>query len=429
MPFLRAWAVTLAALAVVIVCVTVVVDPYGIFNMPRIKGWTANKPAAPHWPRLSKPYLLEAANPATLVLGSSTVDLGIDPEGPAWPDARQPVFNLGIEMAKPATQLLYLRNALATTSPKLVLIGASFDDAMIMPASHIAGASTAVPELAKFDNRLRLGDSGEPNLDYRLGQIQNAVFATLSFQALRDSIKTLSSQRDPFANVLTRLGFDTGGPFVRWIADEGQNAFFLDKDAYKAHDLVKWRPQPALAVQPVLDAVALAQQHGATVIVFLLPTHADNMELLRQVGLTNRYHAWKTELVAAIEHMAQNRERVPVWDFGGFTPYTTEPVPLKGDTTHQLRWFWDLVHFRPELGDLMLQWMLDQNGPGDLGVQVTSAGLPARAAAYEDAQRTWIAAHPADVARIAGIMDAAVRNACLTAPNTCTVAGRETATR
>ena len=134
-------------------------------------------------------------------------------------------------------------------------------------------------------------------------------------------------------------------------------------------------------------------------------------------------------LAAVVEAASAPGNPVELWDFGGFSPYVTEAVPAPGDTKHGLRWIWEPIHFRPELGALMVERMLGGSGPGDLGVRVTAADMPGRAAAYAEAQQAWVAAHLADVARIAGVVAGAVEAVCHTTLAVCTAGARPTASR
>lgn len=427
--FLRAWLLSLVGMAVATVALTVGVDPYGVLGTPRVAGLTADKPAAADWPRLTKPYMVERVRPETILLGSSNVDVGMDPDSPAWPAALRPVFNLAIDGAGPQTQFEYLQHALARTAPKLVLMGVSFEDALAWPPDTGKRLSADVQAQWTFQARLRTRPDGRANTGYTLARLKDLAFATVSLKAVRDSVLTLVSQGDPGATYQTALGQNTGGKFGRWVATEGQYALFMDKERQKAPEFVRWLRHPMTDVGPVGDAIRLAQSQGARVIVYVIPSHAEELEMFRQLGMTPYYQAWKAELAAVVETAAAPGNPVTLWDFGGFSPYVTEAVPGPGDTRNGLRWIWEPIHFRPELGALMAARMVGEGGPVNLGVQVTAAEMPGRAAAYAEAQRAWVAAHPADVARIAGLVAGAVEAVCHTTLEACMAGGRPTASR
>ena len=414
--FLLIWICTLLGLTACVVALTVSVDPYGILGMPPVKGLTGEKVAAADWPRLAKPYLVEAVNPLTLVVGSSTVDIGIDPDSAAWPAADRPVFNLGIDGAGPATQLHFLEHAFVRSNPKLLLIGLSFEDSFVFPPARVLAAAASQ---FSYEPRLRVRSDGQPNPGYGHAYLLDLAFATLSFQALQDSITTLLHQNDPSSGSMTRLGQNSGGQFVRWARNEGFYALVMDKDRAKAPQLLQWAQHSQTQVEPVGAMVRFARAHGAKVVVFIVPSYVDKLEILRQAGLTARMQKWEAEVAATVEQAASGGEAVPLWDFSGYSRYTTEPLPAAGDTHTAMQWTWEPSHFRPALGDLMLQRMLTGGGPEDLGVLITNATLPAQQAAFNRQQEKWVASHPADVGRIAAVMAAAAQVACPDNPTRC----------
>ncbi len=406
--FLRIWLVALFGFAAAVLALTVGVDPYGVLGTPRIAGLTADKPAAADRPRLTKPYLVERQDWSTLLLGASNADVGFDPQSPAWPDAARPVFNLAIDGSGPATQARFLQHALETRHPKLVLIGVTFEDAMVFPARRV---SAAVSAQAAYEPRLRVAADGTANAGFAQARLEDLAFATFSTQALADSLTTLLRQGDPERTRQTAEGRNSAGNFARWLRTEGAYSLFMTKDREKTPQLLSWAFEPLTAVAGVADMVRLSHAHGAQPIVFIMPSHVDQLEILRQTGLTPLFERWKQDLARTIE-TAAGADPVPLWDFSGYSPYTTEALPGPGDTTRSPQWFWEFVHFRAALGDLMVRRMLDAGGPADLGARITSATLPAHFAAFADAQLAWVAAHPGDVRRLASVVDAAARSVC-----------------
>lgn len=408
-PFLILWLTALIFGAACVVALNVAVDPYGILGTPRIQGLTAEKTAAADRPRLTKPYLVDRADPHTIVLGASNADVGINPESPAWPEAVRPVFNLAIDGSQPTVQFRYLQHAFARSHPKLILLGLSVEDAMILPQKRV---SSAVQALYDYEQRLHTLSDGQPNPGYSVAYIQDLLFATLSTQALTDSILTLLRQGQGGRNQQTAMGLNTADSFVRWTNTEGAYSLVMSKDREKTPQFVFWSIDPRTLTAPVGDIIRLAHAHGAEVIVFIMPNYVDELEIFRQTGLTAVSNAWKTQIAAIVEQAAAGGPPVPLWDFTGYSRFTTQPLPASGDTKTQLTWFWEPIHFRAALGDLLIQRMLGTGGPADLGTKITSATLPAQLADFQQQQRQWVATHPGDVERIATIVDAAAKAVC-----------------
>ena len=373
--YLAIWAATLATLLIVNIALCVFADPYAILGTPPIAGLTARKPAAAAWPRLSKPTLVARVQPTTLIIGSSTTDIGFDPDCHAWPPTARPVFNFGIDGALPETQLRFLQHALAVSHPTRIIIAANFVDSV----SDHAPAATE-----DFDARLRARADGSPNPGYARGRLADLVFATLSFTATLDSLSTLFSQHEPDATIQTAAGWNTGAVFRRWVRQDGAFALFLNKDREKIPQFRRWTHTMFVQTAQTIAMVRAARDHGAQVTLLILPNHTDEMEALHQLGLDQAAQAWKTALFAALPDTT-------IWDFSGATPYTTEALPAPSDRTTQLRWFWEPIHFKSELGDLMIARIF--GAPGDFGVRgPADAGLSG-----------WETAHLDDVRRIAGL--------------------------
>jgi hypothetical protein len=131
----------------------------------------------------------------------------------------------------------------------------------------------------------------------------------------------------------------------------------------------------------------------------IIPTYVDQMETRRQTGIGPAFDTWKRRVVEIADGAAHVQGHVTLWDFGGFSRYTTEQLPDQGDRATRLEWFWEAIHFQPALGDLVVERLMGK-GPDDFGTKLTQANLDADIEAYHAAQATWEADHPKDVARI-----------------------------
>ncbi len=397
--YLAIWAASLAMILGAVVAICVVADPYSVIGTPRIAGLNARKPAAADWPRLAKAYLVQRSRPATLIMGNSPADVGLNPDSPAWPQADRPVFNLAIDGALPSTHRHYLLHALSVTHPTRVVIATNFNECLVLPTHQLSAASLSTFD---YEQRMLVRTDGTPNPAYGRAHIADIVFATLSTTAFSDSVKTLLEQNDPSATYETALGWNDGGKFHRWAREEGFYTLFMDKDREKAPQFARWREKRMLQVDEVADMVRIARSHGADVTVMIAPNHADEMDLLRQLGEDPDYDAWKTRIVT--ETTAAGGGHVTIWDFSGYNQYTTESVPPAGDRTHKLRWFWEPIHFQATLGDLMIARMNGAPEPADLGVRLTPQDLPGQIAAFHRGEAAWDATHKADIARIAAVI-------------------------
>ncbi len=402
--YLGIWAATLALLLAAVIGICVLVDPYAVFGTTLIDGLNGRKTAAIAWPRLSKAYMIQRQRPKTLILGNSSADVGFNPDSAVWPQSARPVFNLAVDGGLPATHLRYLQHALAGTAPSRVIIAVNFNESLVMPQGP--RVSAAVQSQFDFEPRMRVLADGTPNPGYPRGHAADLVFATLSFSALSDSIKTVLHQNDLRTPYQSAQGWNSGAMMAGWTRDDGAYAMMMRKDREKIAQYESWRGSRALDIDAVFRAIRLANARGADVAVVILPTHADGLEVLRQLGLDADYGAWKTALVRGIAGAAPDGRAI-VWDFSGYSPYTTEDLPAPGDRSHGLRWFYEPVHFTAALGDVMAARIEGAAEPASFGVRLTPDNVAGQIAAYHAGQAAWVASHPDDVARIAGLIGAA----------------------
>jgi hypothetical protein len=373
----------------------VLVDPYGIFGTPTLPRVNAIKSAAALRVRLSKAYRVALADPATLVVGSSVINLGIDPESPAWLPAHRPVFNLGIDGAPLAEQRRFLLNALAVAHPKLVLIVTSFED--VMPS--VEG------EMSSFDPELRALDDGRPNPHFALAHFKDLVSATLSFRAIADSAQTLIRQAGPWINYQRNDGFEINSPEERYAATQGVRAAVAKMDSDLALRISAWTRRPVWSLEPLDVMIRAARAAGADVVVAIPPVNTDIVEIRRQIGLAQDVAAWRSGIalvVAADAAALGGRERVKLWDFGGLSPYTTTSLPLEFDMAK--RWFWDTAHFSPGLGTLIIGRIEGRGDPSDFGIVVDAQNEEKTAADFSAAERKWVDTHPDDVGRVSDLL-------------------------
>ena len=112
---------------------------------------------------------------------------------------------------------------------------------------------------------------------------------------------------------------------------------------------------------------------GTTLRVYLTPLHALWRSSIVEKGQLDAFEAWKR----AITRVASERPECgfEVWDFNTINPLTTEPVPSLG-AKDALRASWDGVHFKPWIGDRILERMGKGSAAQDgFGVPLTPATI------------------------------------------------------
>jgi hypothetical protein len=151
------------------------------------------------------------------------------------------------------------------------------------------------------------------------------------------------------------------------------------------HIIAHWHGKmPNLEI--VRDMISFCRERGVTLTLILGPSHIDGMETYRRAGLWHYFEQLKVELAALVTEA--NSDTVEAWDFVEYTPYTTETVPPPGDKATPTRWFWDQVHFKKALGDLMLRRVFS-GVPDDFGARLKADTVTARNDLVREQQRAF----------------------------------------
>ena len=186
--FLWIWLACLLGFAAVVIGVNLLVDPYDVFGTPRIAGISALKPAAKNHAMLAKTYQVARAHPVTVLIGSSSVHIGIDASDPAWPEAMRPVYNYGIPGTLTSTSLETLREAIAVGKVKNAIVSLDFQNFLVRESPG------GVSEEAR---RFHLTSDGISN-PHRLRQTgSDMFFAAFTMGSLIDSVFTVMEQGRP----------------------------------------------------------------------------------------------------------------------------------------------------------------------------------------------------------------------------------------
>ena len=80
--------------ALLVAVFIIVIDPHYLFRTPSLEGINDNKPFYEFQVTKVKPYQVKYIQPEAISLGSSRVEVGINPEHPAWENLN--VFNAAI---------------------------------------------------------------------------------------------------------------------------------------------------------------------------------------------------------------------------------------------------------------------------------------------------------------------------------------------
>jgi hypothetical protein len=391
------YLVRLAAVALIwaafSIAITVVVDPYRMYGTPGISGWTELKPRIDQQSDLAKTNQLERTAPRTLLLGNSRVEIGFDPESQVWPATYKPVFNAAEAGKGLSTALAMLRDDVAVCPPRTVFLGLDFQDFL----SSQDAASAPLPPIGADERRLLVTRQGDKNRDRTLQIWRDRFVTTLTLDALSDSVLTILDQDPKTTATMTSLGFNPLREYTLYARRAGYYGLFLAKakdyqQQYSRYAKPDFSRADGLAnFRDLSSIVALAREHGVKLIVFTQPYHADYLEMLHRLGLWPSFEQWKRS-VAQFSSAAG----VPLYDFADYNTFTTELIPDRGDTTSEMRWYWEPGHYKETLGDEMLKAMI--GGNRSFGRRLTSTNVDVAIIKIRNERELYLS-HQVDMAR------------------------------
>jgi hypothetical protein len=328
--------------------------------------------------RTAKPGLIRSEKWDAVMMGSSRVDIALDPSNPHWGDLR--VANLAFSAGSLPESAAMFKYAADRQNLQLAIVGVDLYD---LTVDYNVGATAGFTESPLNDK----ADPVERELRYIFGY--NSVQA--SFNAIVDRSKkhlpeyTANGHRlrhKPSVDLRHKLETDSIPHAIRFIRQRKAD-----------HGLV---PAKLQAFREILET---AKQKKLRLVLMIPPNHALYVATYFYAGDPDP--AFDLERNTVVNLAAEADAKYPgtppieIWDFYDFHPLNAETVPPLGDKTAQMQYWMDGTHALKSLGDIMLArmmgWPLD--GPGaDYGVRLTPENLQARdqqlRAGYEDYQKS-----------------------------------------
>ncbi len=392
--FLRRWGLFALGFAALVAAVNAAVDPYLIFEVPRIDRFNARKPAAFTQERLMKAYDVLRASPRTIILGSSRVDIGLNARSAAWPIGVRPVYNLGFAAGGPYVSLRYLQHALSRSRPELVLLGVDFEYFMTTREAY-------PPKAPEFEMRLAVTREGTVNEARHSQHVRELVHATLSLEALTDSVFTLVANLTGDSVDLVSGNWDTGAVFRSYMT-RGSHPVVVAGDLLSIRDYRR-KQRNDFAMRDLKAILELCAAHRIRTVVFINPMHADKLEILSLLGYWSEFEQWKRELVALTAQYGRDASgaRVPLWDFSAYDAWSTEPV---AKDPHILLWYWEPNHYTWALGEAVTARIFG-SADAPFGALLTPEDIDAHLTRLRHQQHRYREQHPEALRRVRGVYD------------------------
>lgn len=373
-------------------------DPFGIFNAPKIEGINANKPASgKSRARLAKAHQVRQLKPTTIILGSSRSDVGLDPTHPGWRNEK--VYDLSINGSNMYEMVRYFQHAHALKPQKRVLASLDFFQFNIQNKNR--------PDFE--ESRLAADFDG---VSQSLC-IKDYLIVSTSIDTFMAASKTLKGQH------LTPVYLKTGSRnsvhkhqkfWAKYGWDNHRSAFIANERRFFSefyNDFKFSEPDVLSAFDPFRVLLATAHREGVDLRLMISPSHARLYETIQIKGLWKQFEQWKQTLVQMNEEEAlkAHKNPFPLWDFSGYNSYTTETVPPVTAKGVEMQWYWESSHYKKELGDRVLDRLLEHNEPGrvvaeDFGVKISSLNIEKHLAHIRQDRLQWRQNHQNDVLEI-----------------------------
>ncbi len=368
--YCRTYLILLTAGLAGLAMVNLMVDPQRIFRLVEIEGFNREKPAiANSGMRKLKSLAIEQGNFDTLILGTSRAMNGLDPLSPVF--GLRNVYNAGLPGANIYEIYQVFEFALKHKKIKTIILGLDF--------LTFSETGTATADF----NQSRFADQSLYQIYFK---------SLISHQQLVDSLETVrfNFQRDIPSEVYTDRGLrikKVNYPAYQKIfsAQLRRNTQLYSTFAYGKEQLNLLR-----------QMITTCKANNIQLYLFISPTHAQEVDLMKSTGLFPKFESWKRDLVNIVaEHTDSQKpqSQVQLWDFSGYNTITTETVPVPNKKV-EMKWYLDLSHYRKEVGNLMIDLMLNYpsrklDAPHDFGVVINTQNIASHLASVRVAQRRY----------------------------------------
>lgn len=333
--------------------INLIIDPYGTFRIVDIRGLNHIKPYPDHNLETIKAHAVRHMSPDALILGNSRAEVGFDPTHDAWESAGyHSVYNAAIAGTSPSTAWNQLQKVAQRQSLKFILLGIDFFDFPIEPDKKVTPST-------KQSNS-------------KLDDVRWTLSATLTVQAMIDSVATLRRQFQENPQQLTMQGFNPLLEYKDIAKMEGYWSLFRQRleDNARNHgrkpaNIFLSGTQSSPTFDDIRRIVRWSAENNTKLRLVIYPYHAQLLLLIDEVGLWPTFEEWKRQILRIVieESLKLPQSNIALIDFSGFSEFAQDAIPSKQDKKTATKWYWEAGHFKKELGNHILSCCIFQN-PG-----------------------------------------------------------------
>lgn len=378
--FLLSWLCAALVTGGVVGAFNFIVDPYGFYGVVNISGFNQQKEGVRNKIRYVKALELPLRKPTTIVMGSSRVHDGVNPQHFLLQESLfTPVYNLGVDMNRIHEVLKYLKHSIIHTEVKRVILGLDF---------------------FMFNAAQKVNFNFDPNLVGRkISFVDYISTSLLSRGALQDSIETIkTSYAQPERKEFLSNGYRPGN-FVFYKLNDYSSLHYYTNYIFLSPlpSQTKYYFDMYLDEQVFADfeeILKLCKQNNIDIKMYISPAHANlDGDGIVAAGKWEMMEVWKRRIAKIAD-----RYETSIWDFSGYNSVTTESVQTP------MKYYWDSSHFTEITSDLILKRIFDSSVysheiPDDFGVKLSSENIELDLEKIRKAREIYIAKNPSDTAK------------------------------
>ncbi len=157
------------------------------------------------------------------------------------------------------------------------------------------------------------------------------------------------------------------------------------------------------------DLLSLCRENGIQMDLVIYPHHAHLLELIRLSGLWPQFEAWKLELRRRIDDLEPpaGAPKATLWDISAYHRYATEAVPRLRDSKTSVDWYWELGHFKKELGEETLKAVFSRGVSTGFCVKLAGSNIDTHLRDIRKSQTGYETGHADDVSHLERLVAAA----------------------
>ncbi|NOQ15631.1 MAG: hypothetical protein GQ581_01075 [Methyloprofundus sp.] len=373
------------------------IDPFSVYGRTYIKdGVQVNSPGFHDQITMGKALAIKQRKPEILILGSSRSSIGFSPQIASQYFPEQNIYNGSFPGINIYELLRYSQHAIASAPIKQLYIGLDF-------YQFHGGRPT---EKSFREDRLAVDVNNQP-----AGDTTGDLLATLlSVDAIYYSIKVaLGLYKSNHKTYLTNgfLANASGGGWLdEFMNNEGKA--YINKTYTVPKFTFNILNKPLTSFDYFKQLVQLAHQHKIKLYFFISPSHARQWEVIDQLGLWNKWEYWKREMLRITEQESKHFKQAayPIYDFSGYSNYSTEAVPRMPGKTMQ--WYFDSSHYRQSLGSIIFDHIINPTKEKSFGRILSSKNIDIHLQSIRVDKRQYQASHTQDVSDIRKLIE--IRN-------------------